>query len=248
MLVHDLSGGEWMATARPVLNAAIATMPIASLAGIPAFIGLHELYSWTHPAPTLGNTFYLNPDAFLLRYAVYIVLWNLLAAFALWGPRQNGRADCAGAVVAEWRRAYRAGFLRSLRLDRLDPVAGADVLVVDIPDDSRIRLVQHGARIGAPRGSRKPLSRRETSRPHGRSCRHPPRDDDLLGLRRFHAVSDHLGRKSQIGDPLVFDPDRRALGQERSSSPSGSDFLYRSSRCSRTRASGAAASSRPYAR
>ena len=89
VLVHDLSGGEWMATARPVLNAAIATMPIASLAGIPAFIGLHELYSWTHPAPSLGNTFYLNPNAFLLRYAIYIVLWNLLAAFALWGPRQE---------------------------------------------------------------------------------------------------------------------------------------------------------------
>jgi hypothetical protein len=90
VLVHDLSGGGWMATARPVLNAAIATMPIASLAGIPAFIGLHELYSWMHPAPSLGNTFYLNPDAFLLRYAIYIVLWNLLAGFALWGPRQEG--------------------------------------------------------------------------------------------------------------------------------------------------------------
>jgi hypothetical protein len=87
VLVHDLSGGEWMGTARPLLNAAIATMPIASLAGIPAFIGLHSLYSWTHPAPSLGNTFYLNVNAFLLRYAVYIVLWNLLAAFALWAPR-----------------------------------------------------------------------------------------------------------------------------------------------------------------
>lgn len=91
VLVHDLSGGDWMATARPVLNAAITTMPLASLAGIPAFIGLHELYSWTHPAPSLGNAFYLNPNALLLRYAVYIVLWNLLAAFALWGPRQEAK-------------------------------------------------------------------------------------------------------------------------------------------------------------
>ena len=89
VLVHDLSGGEWMATARPALNAAITTMPIASLAGIPAFIGLHALYSWTHPALSLGNTFYLNPDAFFLRYALYIGLWNLLAAFALWGSRQQ---------------------------------------------------------------------------------------------------------------------------------------------------------------
>jgi hypothetical protein len=87
VLVHDLSGGKWMATARPALDAAIATMPLATLAGIPAFIGLHSLYSWTHPAASLGNTFYLNSTAFLLRYAIYIVLWNLLAAFALWAPR-----------------------------------------------------------------------------------------------------------------------------------------------------------------
>lgn len=90
VLVHDLSGGRWMATARPVLDAAIATMPLATLAAIPGFIGLHDLYSWTHPAPSLGNTFYLNNNAFLLRYAVFVVLWNLLAAFTLWGPRDGG--------------------------------------------------------------------------------------------------------------------------------------------------------------
>jgi hypothetical protein len=87
VLVHDLSGGNWMATARPVLDAAILTMPLATLAGIPAFVGLHALYSWTHPAPSLGNTFYLNSTGFYLRYAIDVVLWNLLAAFALWGPR-----------------------------------------------------------------------------------------------------------------------------------------------------------------
>jgi hypothetical protein len=90
VLVHDLSGGRWMVTARPALGSAIATMPLATLAGIPAFIGLHDLFSWTHPATSLGNIFYLNVNGFLLRYAVYIVLWNLLAAFALWAPRAGG--------------------------------------------------------------------------------------------------------------------------------------------------------------
>jgi hypothetical protein len=89
VMVHDLSGGEWMQTTRPLLNAAAATMPLATLAGIPAFIGLHDLYSWTHPAPSLGNTFYLNTNGFLLRYAIYIILWNLLAAYALWAPRDG---------------------------------------------------------------------------------------------------------------------------------------------------------------
>jgi hypothetical protein len=87
VLVHDLTGGNWMASARPALNAAITTMPLATLAGIPAFIGLSALYSWTHPAPSLGNAFYLNATAFYFRYALDVVLWNLLAGFALWAPR-----------------------------------------------------------------------------------------------------------------------------------------------------------------
>jgi hypothetical protein len=90
VLVHDLSGGNWMATARPALNAAIATMPLATLAGIPAFISLDSLYSWVHPAPDLANVFYLNSTGFFIRYAVYVVLWNLLAAYALFGPREGG--------------------------------------------------------------------------------------------------------------------------------------------------------------
>ena len=80
VLVHDLSGGDWMATARPALNAAIVTMPLVSLAGIPAFVGLGNLYVWTHPAADLANVFYLNPAAFFIRYGIYVVLWNALAA------------------------------------------------------------------------------------------------------------------------------------------------------------------------
>ena len=89
VLVHDLSGGNWMATARPVLDAAIVTMPLASLAGIPAFVGINALYEWTHPQAGLTNLFYLNMPAFFIRYACYVLIWNLLAAFALWGPREG---------------------------------------------------------------------------------------------------------------------------------------------------------------
>lgn len=89
VLVHDLSGGDWMATARPVLNAAAATMPLASLAAIPAFVRLESLYAWTRPSSSLPNLFYLNPTGFFIRYACYLLLWNLLAAFVLWGPRED---------------------------------------------------------------------------------------------------------------------------------------------------------------
>ena len=141
VLVHDLTDGRWMATARPALNAAIATMPLAVLAGIPAFISLHELYRWTHPAPSLGNTFYLNREFFLFRYLLYAVLWNVLAGYALCGAARRGDANFAGAVVAERHRSAGPGLFRELCRDRLGPVAGADRLVVGISDDRGRRLV-----------------------------------------------------------------------------------------------------------
>jgi hypothetical protein len=96
VLVHDLSGGDWMETARPVLEAAVATMPLASLAGIAAFVGIDSIYQWTHPPPGLGNIFYLNRTDFFVRYAVYVVLWNVLAAFTLWSRREGKQPISSG--------------------------------------------------------------------------------------------------------------------------------------------------------
>ena len=86
VLVHDLTGGRWMAIARPALEAGVATMPLATLAGIAVMIGRAALYPWP-TASGLDNAFYLNSSFFIARYAVDVVLWNLLAAYALWVPR-----------------------------------------------------------------------------------------------------------------------------------------------------------------
>jgi hypothetical protein len=88
VLVHDLSGGRWMATARPLLEGAVATMPLATIAFLPVLAGLGHLYSWSRPDHgDLSNTFYLNDVFFIIRYAVYFVIWNGLAAWALLAPR-----------------------------------------------------------------------------------------------------------------------------------------------------------------
>jgi hypothetical protein len=90
ILVHDLTGGRWMATARPVLNAAAATMPLATIAFLPILGGLGHLYPWSHPGGAPGNAFYLNEPFFIARAVVYLIVWNLLAAYALWFSRADG--------------------------------------------------------------------------------------------------------------------------------------------------------------
>jgi len=86
VLVQDLTGGAWMASARPVLAAAATTMPVATLAGIPVLLGLQAIYPWP-AASGLGNAWYLNIGFFTMRYAIDLVLWNGIAAYALWAPR-----------------------------------------------------------------------------------------------------------------------------------------------------------------
>ena len=89
-----------MATARPVLDAATATMPLATLAGIPALIGLQRALQLDAPAPALGNGWYLNTGFFILA------LCDLYRALERCSPPLRcGRraaappADRAGAVL-----------------------------------------------------------------------------------------------------------------------------------------------------
>src|SRR4051812_30747053 len=161
VLVHDLTGGEWMETARPVLDAAIATMPLATLAGIPAFIDLGNLYSWTRPSPDLVNLWYLNPPAFYLRDACYVVLWNLLAAFALLGPRREAEPIAPAlswlSGVALILLAFSASFASIDWILSLQPkfwssifpmIAGADWF------DSGMAIVALAVVLGAPSGEK----------------------------------------------------------------------------------------------
>ena len=64
------------------------------------------------------------------------------------GAAPRGRADRAGAVLAQRHRADPARVFGQLRCHRLDLVAAAEILVLDLPDDRRRRLVRqrHGHR------------------------------------------------------------------------------------------------------
>jgi len=128
VLVHDLTGGNWMATARPTLDAAIATMPLATIAFVPIFAGLGHLYVWSRPGePGLGNAFYLNDSFFIVRYVVYVVVWNALALWGLLAPRGGALGvapDDRWAIVA---------YIRALQASNTAQLA-------DVPADKKQAL------------------------------------------------------------------------------------------------------------
>ena len=86
LMVHQLTGGEWGHTSRPILRALGATLPLFLLGMLPLAINLDALFSWLAPLETLPEvvhrkTLYLNEPFLLARWLLYAVLWLVMA----WG-------------------------------------------------------------------------------------------------------------------------------------------------------------------
>jgi len=92
-MVHQLSGGAWGVVIRRPIGAASRVLPVMTLLFLPIAFGMGHLYSWTRPEVVAGDELlqhkqiYLNTAFFLVRAAVYFVIWNgltyLLNAWAL---------------------------------------------------------------------------------------------------------------------------------------------------------------------
>ena len=89
VMIQHLTKARWSTTIRRIPEAIAANFPLLALAGIPILLGMHELFHWTHADlfvkgsetfdPVLyGKRGYLNVPFFLIRYAVYFLIWSLV--------------------------------------------------------------------------------------------------------------------------------------------------------------------------
>lgn len=104
MLQH-LTSAAWSIVVRRLAESISAVLPWAFLFFIPVFLGMHELYHWTHEEaqadPQLVNKLpFLNVSFFTIRTAVYFLIWSLLA-FGL--RRASLKQDDGGDVAARAR-------------------------------------------------------------------------------------------------------------------------------------------------
>ncbi len=84
VMVQHLSGAVWSVTCRRIAENSMATLPAAALLFLPVAFNIPLLYQWSHADaaadPLLsGKQLYLNPAAFLLRAAVYLLIWSLFS-------------------------------------------------------------------------------------------------------------------------------------------------------------------------
>jgi hypothetical protein len=98
MMIHHLSGGAWGLGVRRVLEAAARNVPLTALLFIPIIIGMPHLYEWANADivskdPVLQyKAPYLNSTFFVIRAAIYFLVWGGLAFILTgWSRAQDFR-------------------------------------------------------------------------------------------------------------------------------------------------------------
>jgi hypothetical protein len=99
VLIMHLTRAGWSVTVRRLAEVvAWAVVPLAVLAVVILF-GMHDLYEWSHAEVVAHDELlqkkqgYLNPTFFVIRLAVYFLVWGLLATYFL---RQSHKQDASG--------------------------------------------------------------------------------------------------------------------------------------------------------
>jgi hypothetical protein len=116
-MVHQLSGGAWGVVLRRPIGAAARVLPVLTLLFVPILIGMSHLYIWTHADAVAADEVlqhkhpYLNTPFFVLRAALYFLVWNGISFFLNrwsleqdrtgdpWIPRRMQRLSAAGLVL-----------------------------------------------------------------------------------------------------------------------------------------------------
>ncbi len=88
MMLHHLTRGAWGLVVRRVMEAASRTLPWMALLALPIFFGMKSLYIWARPEAVAADALlqakepYLNVPSFIVRFAIYFLIWGGFA-FAL---------------------------------------------------------------------------------------------------------------------------------------------------------------------
>ena len=100
VMLHYLSGGAWGIVLRRIAESAIGTLPVMALLFVPIAFGLPRIYLWARPDAVAADTtlqhkeIYLNVPFFLVRAALYFVVWIGVASILVrWSRRRDAAPD-----------------------------------------------------------------------------------------------------------------------------------------------------------
>lgn len=110
LMIFHAFGAKWMVVLRRPLEAMATSVALFAVLFVPIILGMKHLYVWVDPPATLGREAlkllvhkrpYLNQTAFIVRAAIYFVLFGLIAGRLFrWSTQQ----DESGAIALTRRQ------------------------------------------------------------------------------------------------------------------------------------------------
>jgi len=101
LMIRHLTGGGWGTVIRRILGAAMRCVPLMTILFVPILFGLPRLYIWARPLDSIADKHlrehlqditksYLSMNGFIVRAAIYFMIWNLLSFFLTkWSREQD---------------------------------------------------------------------------------------------------------------------------------------------------------------
>jgi hypothetical protein len=101
LMLRHLTKGAWGMVIRRILGAAMRTVPLMALLFVPIAFGIPKLYVWARPLDSIPDKHlqdhlqeitrnYLSVHGFLIRAAIYFIIWGTLAFFLTkWSAEQD---------------------------------------------------------------------------------------------------------------------------------------------------------------
>jgi hypothetical protein len=112
VMIWNASKGRWMTVVRRTVEVMAGTMPLFLILFVPIVLGMKVLYPWAGDLAGLDEeslealhhrAVYLNTSFFLVRAAIYFVIWiGLAEAFLRWSRKQDTNGDPVLTAKAYW--------------------------------------------------------------------------------------------------------------------------------------------------
>lgn len=112
LMLQHLTGGAWGVVIRRPAEAAARTLPLIVVLFVPIFVGIPNLYQWSHASIVAADKIlqhkqpYLNVPFFVARAVVYFLGWGFLAWYL---NRWSAEEDRNGSARAHSKMAMIAG-------------------------------------------------------------------------------------------------------------------------------------------
>ena len=109
VLIQYASQGGWGIVLRRIGETTFATIPVLAVLSLPLLLGLHDLYPWSVPGASEHDALlrwkepFLNVPFFLIRAALYFIIWSAMALLYYRGSRSQDVTGDPG-VSARLRR------------------------------------------------------------------------------------------------------------------------------------------------